>query len=87
MGEPGHIKAYGVDLRWRMVWQRLVNSCTIKEVAASLLLKLQYGELLTDSNVLEMYLLVWPPHGSTAFMNMMSICLLSWYVKPICSSA
>ena len=36
MGEPGRTKAYHVDLRWRMVWQRLVNNCTIKEVAASL---------------------------------------------------
>ena len=36
MGEPGRTKVYGVDLRWRMVWQRLVNNCTIKEVATSL---------------------------------------------------
>ena len=36
MGEPGRTKAYHVDLWWRMVWQRLVNNCTIKEVAASL---------------------------------------------------
>ena len=36
MGEPGRTKAYHVDLRRRMVWQRLVNNCTIKEVAASL---------------------------------------------------
>ena len=36
MGEPGRTRAYHVDLRWRMVWQRLVNCKTIKEVAASL---------------------------------------------------
>ena len=36
MGEPGRTKSYGVDLRWRMVWQKLVNNCTIKEVATSL---------------------------------------------------
>ena len=33
---PGRTKAYGVDLRWRMVWQRLVNNYTIKKVAANL---------------------------------------------------
>ena len=33
MGEPGQTRAYHV---WRMVWQRLVNCKTFKEVAASL---------------------------------------------------
>ena len=36
MGEPGRTKAYAVDLRWRMVWQRLINNYTIKKVAANL---------------------------------------------------
>ncbi len=36
MGEPGRTKAYGEDLRWRMIWQRLVNNCTIKEIGRNL---------------------------------------------------
>ena len=36
MGEPGRTKAYADDLRWRMVWQRLVNNYTIKKVATNL---------------------------------------------------
>ena len=36
MSEPGRTRAYDEDLRWRMVWQRLINSSTIKEVARNL---------------------------------------------------
>ena len=30
MSEPGRTRAYDEDLRWRMVWQRLINGYTIK---------------------------------------------------------
>ena len=33
MGEPGCTKAYDEDLWWCMVWQRLINGYTIKEIA------------------------------------------------------
>ena len=36
LGEPGRTKTYAVDLRWRTVWQRLVNNYTIKKVATNL---------------------------------------------------
>lgn len=36
MGEPGQTRAYHEDLRWQMVWQRVVNRQTIKEVAKNL---------------------------------------------------
>ena len=36
MGVPGQTKAYNEDLRWRMVWQRLINGYTIKEIASNL---------------------------------------------------
>ena len=35
-GEPGRTKAYCCDLRWRIVWQRNVNSCSIKEISKNL---------------------------------------------------
>lgn len=36
MSVPGRTKAYNEDLRWRMVWQRLINGYTIKEIASNL---------------------------------------------------
>ena len=36
MGEPGRTKAYHEDLRWRIVWQRILNNSTIREISASL---------------------------------------------------
>ena len=36
MSEPGRARAYDEDLRWRMVWQRLINGYTIKEIARNL---------------------------------------------------
>ena len=36
MSEPGRTRAYDEDLRRRMVWQRLINGYTIKEVARNL---------------------------------------------------
>ena len=36
MSVPGQTKAYNEDLRWCMVWQRLINSYTIKEIASNL---------------------------------------------------
>ena len=36
MSVPGRTKAYNEDLRWCMVWQRLINSYTIKEIASNL---------------------------------------------------
>ena len=36
MGEPGRMRAYHEDLRWRIVWQRLADDRTIKETAKSL---------------------------------------------------
>ena len=36
MSEPGRTRAYDEDLRWRMVWQRLINGYTIKEIARNL---------------------------------------------------
>ncbi len=33
MGEPGRTRAYHEDLRWRMVWQRIVNNRTINVIA------------------------------------------------------
>ena len=34
--EPTRRTAYSLDLRWRMVWQREVQGCTLKKVAANL---------------------------------------------------
>ena len=34
--EPGRRKAYQVDLRWRMVWQRLVQGFSLQVVACNL---------------------------------------------------
>ena len=34
--EPGRRRAYGADLRWRMVWQRAVLGYTLQRVAANL---------------------------------------------------
>jgi len=36
MSVPGRTKAYNEDLRWRMVWQRLINGYTIKEIVSNL---------------------------------------------------
>ena len=36
MGEPGQTKAYQDDLRWRIVWQRFVNRCSIRDIFRSL---------------------------------------------------
>ena len=36
MGEPGRTKAYHEDLRWRIMWQRILNNSTIREISASL---------------------------------------------------
>ena len=36
MSEPGCTRAYDKGLWWRMVWQRLINGYTIKEVARNL---------------------------------------------------
>ena len=36
MSEPRRTKAYHIDLRWRIVWQRFSNKCGIKEIAAML---------------------------------------------------
>ena len=34
--EPGRRKAYSVDLRWRMIWQREVIGLKLKEIAENL---------------------------------------------------
>lgn len=35
-GEHGRTKAYNNDLRWRIVWQKNVNNCTMKEISNNL---------------------------------------------------
>ena len=36
MSEHRRTKAYHIDLRWRIVWQRFSNKCGIKEIAVML---------------------------------------------------
>jgi len=46
MSGPGRTKACNEDLPWCMVWQRLINGYTIKEIASNLYVtELLYGEL------------------------------------------
>ena len=36
MGEPGQTKPYHEDLRWRIVWQRILSNLSIREISANL---------------------------------------------------
>ena len=88
MSEPGRTKAYHIDLRWRIVWQRFSNKCGIKEIAAMLCVSIS-----TVWRILDRFQRTGDVSASKAtsriidFMNMTSWCLLSLCLishPPIC---
>ena len=48
--EPGRTKAYSADLRWRIVWQRIGQDLTYREIAANLCISLG-----TVSNIMKLF--------------------------------
>ena len=48
--EPGRTKAYSVDLRWRIVWERIGQDLTYREIATNLCVSLG-----TVSNIMKLF--------------------------------